>query len=353
MNKRVLLTGIAGSIGVHVYAHIMKNTDWEVVGLVTFRHKGLGDRLIQITKDNPEWLNRLNLVVHDLSTPISELTKKKIGNIDYIINLASLSDVDASIKHPIDFIQNNISLMLNILEYAREIWGLKEMGRKPLSGTAFIQFSTDEVYGPIEKIEEAFEEWSTILPSNPYAASKAAQEAICISYWRTYNLPLIITNTMNNFGEMQQSSKFPVIVQKAIELGEEIELHGYDNGDGTVETGSRSYIHSRNVADALLFILKRVPYLHKGGKADKPDRYNIAGERQTTNEDLAKIISKFMDKPINYKVIDFHSQRPGHDKHYGLNGKKLETIGWKSPVSFEDSLQNTVRWQNNHSEWIK
>lgn len=353
MSKRCLLTGIGGSIGIHTFAHIMSNTDWEVVGLVTFRHKGLVDRLVEITADHSDWLKRLHLVVHDLASPISNLTKKKIGSIDYIINLASLSDVEASIEHPVDFIQNNVALTLNLLEYARDIWGLRELNRKPLSGTAFIQFSTDEVYGPTNDMTEVYEEWSPILPSNPYAASKACQEAITIAYWRTYNIPLIITNTMNNFAEMQQPFKFPVIIQKAVESGEEIELHGYDNGDGSVGTGSRSYIHSRNASDALLFILKKPPYLHKAGAVDRPDRYNIVGDKQIDNEDLAKLIAKLMDKPIRYRIIDFHSHRPGHDRHYGLNGRKLKELGWQSPVSFEESLKNTIEWQRQHPDWIQ
>ena len=118
--KRVLITGIAGSIGIHVFAHIMQNTDWEVIGIGSFRHKGLVDRIIEITSDHPEWLKRLNMITHDLSAPVSSLTREKIGKIDYIINLASLSDVEASIQQPAEFIQNNVALMVNMLEYARE-----------------------------------------------------------------------------------------------------------------------------------------------------------------------------------------------------------------------------------------
>ncbi len=353
MAKRVLLTGIGGSIGVHTFAHIMTNTDWEVVGVVTFRHKGLGDRLIEITREHPEWLDRLQLVVHDLATPISILTKKKIGYVDYIINLASLSDVGASIEHAAEFVMNNVSSTINLLEYARDLWGLVETNKKPLSGTAFLHFSTDEVYGPTSNMNESHEEWSPHLPSNPYAASKAMQEDACIAWWRTFNIPLIITNTMNNFGEMQQPFKFPVIVQKAAGSGELIELHGFDNGDGTAGTGSRSYIHSRNASDALLFILKNSPYLHQSGAVDKPDRYNIVGDKQISNEDFAKLIAKLMDKKLDYRIVDFHSLRPGHDRHYGLNGKKLSEMGWKSPVSFEESMKNTIEWQTRHPEWIQ
>lgn len=337
MSKRVLLTGIAGSIGIHVFAHICHNTDWEVVGIGSFRHKGLVDRIVEITGDHPEWLKRLKMVTHDLSAPISPLTREKIGKIDYIINLASLSDVEASINEAPSFITNNVALMVNMLEYAREI--------KP---EVFIQFSTDEVYGATQTKQDAYKEWSPLVPSNPYAASKACQEVISIAYWRTYNVPIVITNTMNNFGEMQQPFKYPVMIQKAIAEGREITIHGNENGD----IGSRSYIHSRNAADALLFILKQPVYMHKAGQADRPDRYNIAGDKQLDNLELAQLIAKLMGKELKYKLTNFHQSRPGHDPHYGLDNTKLKEMGWESPVSFEDSLKNTIDWQTSHQEWI-
>lgn len=335
--KRVCLTGCAGSIGVHMMGHIFHNTNWEIVGIGSFRHKGLADRIVEMLTDHPEWGARLKMIMHDLSAPISSLTREKIGHIDYIINLASLSDVEASIKNPAEFIQNNVALMVNILEYAREV--------KP---ETFIQFSTDEVYGATQTKQDAYKEWSPIVPSNPYAASKACQEAISIAYWRTYSVPLVITNTMNNFGEMQQPFKYPVMIQKAIASGEEITIHGNENGD----IGSRSYIHSRNVADAILFILKQTPYVHKAGQADKPDRYNIAGDKQLDNLELAQLIAKLMGKELKYKLVNFHFTRSGHDPHYGLDASKLKDLGWKSPVSFEDSLRNVIEWQMKHPEWI-
>ena len=337
MSKRVLLTGIAGSIGVHVLGHIMHKTDWEVVGIGSFRHQGLADRIVEVATDHPEWMSRIKMVMHDLSAPISSLTRQKIGHIDYIINLASLSDVEASITQAPDFIQNNIALIVNMLEYAKEV--------KP---EVFIQFSTDEVYGASQTKQDVYKEWSPLVPSNPYAASKACQEMIAIAYWRTYNVPVVITNTMNNFGEMQQPFKYPVMIQKAIEAGEEITIHGNENGD----IGSRSYIHSRNAADALLFILKRLPYMHTPGKADKPDRYIIAGDKQLDNLELAQLIARLMGKELKYKIQNFHQTRPGHDPHYGLDNTKLKEMGWKSPVSFEESLKSTIEWQTAHPDWI-
>jgi dTDP-glucose 4,6-dehydratase len=336
--KRILLTGIGGSISAHFLAHIFHNTNWDIVGIDSFRHKGWTDRVKLMLDSHPDWKERLTVITHDLAAPISPIMREKIGHIDYVINMASLSDVEASIKDPVPFIQNNVSLVINMLEYAREA--------KP---EVFIQISTDEVYGAsASKFGDLRKEWDPIIPSNPYAASKACQEAIAISYWRTYGVPVIITNTMNNISELQQASKFPVMIQKAIMRDEEVIIHGREG-----QIGSRSYIHSRNFADAVLFILKNtLPHMHVPNSADRPDRYNIAGDKQLDNLELAQVIAKLMGKELKYKLVDSHSARPGHDPHYGLDMTKLRTLGWKSPLSFEESLKNVIDWQTEHPEWI-
>lgn len=336
---RVLLTGIGGSIATHFLAHFMNNTDWEVVGIDSFRHKGWTDRVRQQFESHPDWIPRTTIITHDLNAPFSPLTKDLIGPIDYIIAMASLSDVEASIKDPVPFVTNNINLTLNLLEYARE--------SKP---KAFLQISTDEVYGAVStKHDDLRKEWDAIIPSNPYAASKACQEALAIAYWRTYGVPLIITNTMNNVSELQQSSKFPAMVQNKVAAGEKVQIHGRPG-----EVGSRSYIHSRNFADAVLFILKNhPPYMHTPNTADRPDRYNIAGDKQLDNLELAQLIAKFMGKELDYEYIDTHTTRPGHDLHYGLDMTKLKKLGWHSPLTFEESLKNVVEWQMKHPEWLK
>ena len=336
-NKKLLLTGISGSIGSHFLAHFMHNTDWDIIGVSSFRHKGWSDRINEVMRDHPDWTPRLKMITHDLVGPFSEMTKNKIGKLDYIINLASLSDVEASIHDPVTFIQNNVWSTLNMLEYARG-----------LDLEAFVQFSTDEVFGPTDG-KSFYKEWDAHVPSNPYAASKSCQEQIATAYWRTYGVPVILTHTMNNFGEMQQGSKFPVMIQKAIESGQEITIHGESNG----EIGSRSYIHSRNVADAVLFILKTKPRLHEALAVDKPDCYNIAGDKQLTNLELAQTIAKLMGKEMKYRILDSHTVRPGHDPHYGLDDTKLKDLGWKSPLSFEESLKNTIDWQRKNKEWIE
>jgi len=338
--QRVLLTGVGGSIGVHTVAHIFHNTDWEIVGTDSFRHMGWTDRLTELMSEHPEWKERLTVLTHDLTAPFSDVMKKKIGKVDYIISMAALSDVEASINRPEEVITNNVAIVVNMLEFAREV--------KP---DAFVQISTDEVYGASEAKDAGHKEWSPMLPSNPYSASKACQEDIAISYWRTYDVPVVITNTMNNFGEMQQGSKYPAMLQKWIENDETVIVHGEPN-DG--EIGSRFYMHSRNHADAILFILQNLPpNLYSAGKVDRPDRYNVVGDVRLDNLELAETVARLMGKELKHKVIlDFHKTRPGHDKHYGLDGTKLADLGWKAPMEFEESLKKCITWQRNHPEWL-
>lgn len=336
MKETVLLTGIGGSIGCHTFAHLMHNTEWDVVGIDSFRHKGLTDRVEHMFTEHPEWRQRLRMFTHDLTAPISQFLIDKIGPVDYIISMASLSDVHASIINPAPFVLSNVQVALTMLEYARIA--------KP---KAFLQISTDEVYGPTDG-EHLHREWDAIVPSNPYSASKAAQEAIAISYWRTYNVPLMIVNLMNNFGEMQSASKFPAMVQRKVRDDDLVIIHATEG-----QVGSRYYIHSRNSADAFLFLLKNnIPYMHAAGHPDKPDRFNIVGDKQISNLDLALMISDICGRPLDYQIENTAGSRPGHDIHYGLDGSKLTGAGWTSPQSLEDSMRATVEWYEEHPEWL-
>lgn len=315
----------------------MATTKWDVVGIDSFNHVGVSDRVTYWWKTNPEWRQRTTIYTHDLTVPISDLLKLKIGHVDYIINLASMSDVYQSIQNPVPFVKNNVAVALTMLEFARDA--------KP---KAFLQVSTDEVYGPTDGTSY-HKEWEPIVPSSPYSASKAAQEAIAIAYWRTYNVPLILVNLMNNFGEMQSPAKFPAIVQRKLAAGEVVTVHGNEE-----QQGSRSYIHSSNTASAFLFLLHcTTPYLHCEGWTDKPDRYNIPGDAVLTNSQIVEQIAGYMGVPPRMVYEPFSATRPGHDRHYGLNGDKLHWLGWSSPTSFYEAMQCTVAWQKDHPEWLQ
>jgi dTDP-glucose 4,6-dehydratase len=331
----VLLTGASGFVGSHTLRHFLLNTDWNIVCPVTFRHKGMQDRIALAMSGIDGAENRVKLVRCDISYPISNITKNDIGHIDYVFNIASESHVDRSISEPGPFIINNVSLICNMLDWAKEV-GVKK----------FIHVSTDEVYGPAAAGHD-HKEWEDLyLPSNPYSASKAAQESIAFSYWRTYGMPIAITNTMNIIGEMQDPEKFVPMVIKKVLAGEEVTIHGSTDG----QIGSRFYLHARNQSDALLHISSMDFKTY--GESSLPLKYHVVGEKEVSNLEMAELIAEMLGKKLNYKVVDFHSARPGHDLRYGLDGTKLANTGWKHPISLEDSLSKTVDWYLNNPNWL-
>ena len=338
----VILTGASGFVGSHTLRHLLTETDWTIACPVSFRHKGVPERITVAMQDHPEWWDRVNIVRHDLAAPIGKITFKSLGGdrCDYVLNLASQSHVDRSIAHPAPFIYNNVGVVVEIFDAARRMDNLK----------AFVQVSTDEVYGPAPAGHN-HTEWEPILPSNPYAASKAAQEAIAISYWRTFGVPLIITNTMNIIGETQDSEKFIPMTIKAALSGEPMTIHASPDG----QIGSRFYLHARNQADALLFLLRT---LGEGGRLtwrpeiSRPHRYHVVGEREVDNLQMAVMVADFAGCDLKYQTIDFHSSRPGHDLRYALDGSRIEALGWKAPVPLEESLRRTVEWTLAHPEWL-
>jgi len=323
--KRVLLTGAGGFVGSHFVDHYLINTDWEIVCIDSWAHKGIPER-ISDSKYYQANKERVTVLTHDLSAPVSQVLIDRIGEIDYIINLASMSHVDTSINTPVPFIKNNINLILNMLELSRIL--------KP---EKFVQFSTDEVYGPMLN-GVPHPEWDKMLPSNPYSASKAAQEDIAISYWRTYSVPLIITNTMNIIGEKQDGEKYLPKVVNTVLHDETLTVHAKDG-----VPGSRFYLHARNAADAVMYILNNVmPTMFPD--YNEPERFNIVSDNELDNLAFAKKVAGIMGKELKYEFIDVHSVRPGHDPRYGLDGSKLKSIGYDYPVSFDDSLRTTIEW---------
>lgn len=327
---RVLVTGVAGFMGSHVLRHLLVKTDWDIVGVASFAHKGRSARITRQLDGMDK--SRFKLVLHDLTSPITQDLAKEIGQIDYVLNIASESHVDRSIEEPRPFIENNTKLILTMLEYIRE-YPVKK----------FIHISTDEVYGPAS--DHNHREGEPHRPSNPYSASKAAQESICFAYWRTYGLPIVITNTMNIIGEMQDAEKFVPLVIKKVLANEKMTIHA--SPDGVI--GSRYYLHARNQADALLYLLNNhEPALYP---AEDIDRFNIVGEAEVDNLTMANKIAQIIGSPLRYELVDFHSSRPGHDLRYGLDGDKMRRLGWEAPFSLDESLRTTVEWSINNRDW--
>lgn len=338
--KRVLLTGAAGFLGSHALRHLLINTDWEIVCPVTFRHRGKPARIVTQMQGIEHAEKRVDILRWDMTAPADDILIRMIGDIDFIVNYASESHVDRSIEAPAPFVAHNVAVVLNALELARRI-----------QPQAMVQISTDEVYGPAPAGHN-HAEWETAMPSNPYAASKAAQEAIAFSYWRTYGVPLVVTNCMNLIGELQDAEKFIPLTMRRIARGEPVPIHAQYTAKGW-RAGSRMYLHARNLADAVLFLLNRgAPAAYADGAA-RPDRWHIVGEREVFNDEMAQLIAQFMGKHGHIKYVDFHSSRPGHDLRYALDGRKLAEAGWRPPFPLDASLRRTVEWTLEHPHWLQ
>jgi dTDP-glucose 4,6-dehydratase len=339
MSKRLLITGGGGFVGCHTLFHFLENTDWEIIVLDSFMHKGKTDRISAILKDKPEHWERVTVVAHNLIATISEQMVDRIGPVDYIINMASESHVDRSLKYPRDFINNNVNLMRTMIEYT-----IANPVKK------FLHISTDEVFGPaLEGYDHV--EGDYLRPSNAYAASKGMQELDGYQSWRTDKLPYMQSNTMNIFGSLQDTEK---LIPKAIKCAMKGEVMPiFATADGKA-AGTRKYLHARNQADALLFILKNcepVMYDHDQPE-NQPSRFNVVGDTEISNLDIALMVAKFAGKKLNYELIDFYRARPGHDARYSLDGTKMKKLGWVAPVPFEESLRETVEWTIKNPVWM-
>lgn len=328
--KNILITGGCGFIGHHFVEHIIINTDWNITIIDKLTYASMGfERLKEPIFNNCIKTERLKVLTWDLTNDISIGLCKELNNIQIIVHMAAETHVDNSIETPVPFIHNNIMSTVNILEYARKLKNLE----------TFFYFSTDEVYGPALG-NKMFKEDERHNPTNPYSASKSGAEQLCIAYYNTYKLPIIRVNVMNAFGEKQHIEKFIPKVIKKILNDETVYIHSYP--DKTV-SGTRYYIHARNIAAGVLFLLEN-------GKIG--ESYNLTGEKEISNLDMAKYIAQIMNKELKYEMIDFHSSRPGHDLRYGLDGSKMFNMGWSLPINFENSLNKTIKWTLSHPEWL-
>lgn len=330
---RVLITGGAGFIAHHLIDTLVKTTDWEIVSLDRLDFSGNYNRLHDILKDySPEQKKRVEIVFHDLRAEINPLVAKKIGNVDYIFHLAAGSHVDRSIDYPMEFIQDNVIGTSNLLQFARTLPELKK----------FVYFSTDEVFGPAPKGVK-YKEHDRYNSTNPYSASKAAAEEICVAFENTYKLPIIITHTMNVFGERQHPEKFIPMVIRKVKNGETVTIHS--DPTRTIP-GSRHYIHAKDVSDGLLFIINnlkdyKVENEYGGAKCPK---FNLVGPEEIDNLTLAKMVAEAQGKELKYELIDFHSSRPGHDLRYALDGQLLKGLGWEPRIKFSERIKQVVEW---------
>ena len=323
----IAITGGAGFIGHHLVEHILKKTDWNVLVLdrLTYASSGF-DRLRDIDAFDDK---RVRCFTSDLTQPFGVGLAQELGEPEYVIHMAAETHVDNSIDDPWPFVQANVIGTFRVLEWARKLKKLQKL----------VYFSTDEVFGPAPD-GVAYKEWDRYNSTNPYSATKAGGEELCLAWANTYKVPVMVTHTMNVIGERQHPEKWvPLIVRKTLR-DEPITVHASPD---LKRSGSRFYIHARNVADALLFLLD---------KGQIREKYNIVGEREVSNVDMVTDIAAILGKSTNYKMVDFHSSRPGHDLRYALDGTRLKEMGWSVPVRFWDSLERVVKWTLEHPKWL-
>lgn len=324
----ILVTGGAGFIGHHFVEHVLKNTDWRIVVLDKLNYASNGfDRLRDIAAFDDK---RVTVLTHDFTRPVVEGLAKEIGRVDYIVHMGAETHVDRSITDPEPFVMSNVVGTMRMLDFARAQKDLKK----------FVYFSTDEIFGPAP-LGTAYKEWDRYNSTNPYSASKAGGEELCLAYANTYRVPAVITHTMNVFGERQHPEKFIPMTVKKVQRGDTVVIH---SDPSKRVPGSRFWIHARNVASAILFLLE---------KGEFREKYNVVGEREVNNLEMAEFIAKVLGKPFKYEMVDFHSSRPGHDLRYALDGSKMMNMGWHIPIPFEHALEKTIQWTLANSRWLE
>lgn len=334
---RILLTGAAGFVGSHVLASLLTHTDADILCPWTLRHRGNTIRIYEALDQAPEpgaWNGRVTTFMHDLACPIPPQLAADIGPVDAILNIASESHVDRSISDPAGFVRNNTELMLNVLEFARQV--------RP---RMLLHMGTDEEYGPAYG-DYKHREWDTVLPSNPYSASKAAQSALATAWWRTYQVPVVLTRTMNLISPGQDAEKFVPTVIRKILAGETVQIHASPEG----EPGSRHWIDAREFGSAWVHLLNTVtPQMYP--EHDRPSMFHVVGEERS-NLDVAQSIADILGKPLKHELVSFHASRPGHDLRYALDGSKLADAGWTPGRPLEETLTDIVKWYTDHPAWL-
>ena len=256
-----------------------------------------------------------------------------------VMHLAAETHVDRSIEVPADFINTNIAGTFNILEAARKFW--VEQNR-PIN-FRFHHISTDEVFGSLPADPEIkFTESTPYDPRSPYSASKAASDHLVRAWYKTYGLPVVLSNCSNNYGPYHFPEKLiPLIILNALS-GNPLPIYG--NGSNI-----RDWLYVEDHADALLLLAT---------KGEIGRSYNIGGENERTNLQLVKTICSILDRmqPLDKgsyaNLITFVTDRPGHDARYAIDASRIrKEFGWEPSVNVEDGLERTVRWYLENEDW--
>lgn len=310
MKKHLLITGGSGFIGSNFISYLLRNTNYYITNIDSLTYAA-NNELIQPF----EKTGRYHFIHCDIG---KDTIVNSVFNQEYeaIINFAAESHVDRSIIDAAPFIHTNIKGTFNMLQAV-----LMGKARK------MIQISTDEVYGSLEPNDPPFTEESPLAPNNPYSASKASADLLVRSFYKTHQLPLIITRCSNNFGPMQHPEK---LIPKTI-------YHAHNNmhiplyGDGL---NIRDWIYVEDHCKAIHLVLE------KGAPGEV---YNVGGTEEKTNLEIVKMILNYLKK--DHQLIHFIEDRKGHDRRYAMDiSKILKELGWKPSVSFEEGIKRTIAW---------
>lgn len=333
----ILVTGGAGFIGSNFVLDWLGEKDEPVINLDKLTYAGNPQNLLTIAQDK-----RHTLIKGDIGdkTLVAELLSTYAPRA--IVHFAAESHVDRSIHGPDAFITTNINGTFNLLEAARTYWsGLPE---KEKSAFRFLHVSTDEVYGSLEPEDLPFSETTPYAPNSPYSASKAASDHLVRAYYHTYGLPTLTTNCSNNYGPYHFPEKLiPLVITNARD-GKPLPIYG----DG------------RQVRD-WLYVKDHCAAIRRVLEAGRPsETYNIGGWNEKTNLEvvhtLCDILDELAPKPQgSYRdQITFVKDRPGHDRRYAIDARKIEReLGWKPAETFESGIRNTVRWYLDNEDWVK
>ena len=311
---RFLITGGAGFIGSHfVHALLESDPEANVVNLDLLTYAGNPDNLTDL-KEN----SRYRFVHGDICD--RELVDKLMADTDVVVHFAAESFVDRSIYGADHFIRTDVYGTFVLLEMARKY-----------SIRKFIHISTDEVYGDCPS--GSFDESAALNPTNPYAASKAGADRLAYSFYKTYDLPVIITRSSNNYGPNQYPEKLiPLFITNALQ---DIPLPVY--GDGRQV---RDWLFVRDHCTAVLLLLN---------KGNPGETYNISTGYEVTNLQITESVIHQLGKPDS--LIRHVTDRPGHDRRYSIDSSKLRQLGWQPDQDLMSGLEKTIRWYQENQEW--
>src|SRR3989449_2099640 len=315
MTMRILVTGGAGFIGSHFVRLLLRKEDTEVNNLDALRYSGNLENLRDVER-HP----RYAFIHGDICDRALVERVAREHRVAAIVNLAAETHVDRSILEPDGFVKTDVVGTAVLLESARA-----------LDIKRFVQVSTDEVYGHIPRGRSA--ETDPLAPRSPYSASKAAGDLLALSYFTTFQLPVMITRGSNTFGPNQYPEKFiPLFVTNALE-DQPLPLYG----DGLQQ---RDWLYVQDHCEAIALVLE---------KGESGQVYNVGTGEERPNLEVAEAILGLLGKPRS--LLRHVTDRPGHDRRYALSCKKIAKLGWKPRVAFREALKETVGWYRNNGLW--